>query len=190
MVESEKIDWARVVNNIVGKMLNRYPFLGEDVIRSAAHEGAWKAFLKFDADKCKASKEKYVSLKGYFKTIDILREERWLWHKSIINKPKILNLSEGEDEFLLDDLTESKMNFDKFWFELTDGLDERDTKILYMKFVEKQTMTDIGKEMHVCNSAVQRYLYKARKQLCKLQGVSDKNVRIDSRWRHNENLSI
>ncbi len=73
---------------------------------------------------------------------------------------------------------------------MTDGLDERDTKILYMKFVEKQTMTDIGKEMHVCNSAVQRYLYKARKQLCKLQGVSDKNVRIDSRWRHNENLSI
>jgi len=99
--EETKIDWNDVIGHIVRKTLKQYPFLEEDDIRSAAHEGGWQAFLKFDPQKCKVEKVKYVLLKGYFETIDILRKEKWLSKPGDAHyKTKIYDISNASDSQL------------------------------------------------------------------------------------------
>jgi len=184
--DEEKIDWNDVIRHIAGKVLKRYPFLEEDVVRSATHEGGWQAFLKFDFDKCKVEKVKYVLLKGFFETVDILRKEKWLFHTGH-EKFKTYNMSsdedkdEDEDYISLSRFTAPEDNFDKVWFELTDGLEYFDENILRMRFIEKQSMKDMRETLNVCHRTLQRYIYEARKNLCRLQNISDTGIRLPSK---------
>jgi len=173
MIKNEKINWDDVINHIVGKTLNKFPFLTEDPIRSAADEGSWLAFLKFDANKCKTEKIKYVLLKGYFMTIDILRKEGFLLRSK--NAPKTYNMVDDED-FLINSFPCTHKSFSKIWFELTDGLSDFEQNIIHMRYVERLTLKEMQGVLRSHNTVIAQYIYNARKKICKLQKVSDKNI--------------
>ena len=118
--------------------------------------------------------------KGYFNTIDILRKDKWLLRKHHFSYGiKTYNEDDsnlGHDRY---DFSPSKnyINFDKTWFELTDGLDSFHTRILYMRYVEKRTVPEIMGIMKISKHAVNKIIYEARKMLCELHRISSENLK-------------
>ena len=179
MKDVEKIDWNDVIDYNTVSMLVKFTFLSEeDDIRSAASEGAWQAFLVFDSSKSK-NIDKHVKINGYYKTIDILRREKLLTKPTYLNyRIKTYNQS---DEFVLDYSfigAKNYKNFDKMWFELTDGLGDIYIKALYMRYVEKRTIEEMEEMLKIHRSLVRKRIFYARKKICRLQSVSDKNIEM------------
>jgi DNA-directed RNA polymerase specialized sigma subunit len=189
-----EIDWIGIINYIASSMSDRYRFLSEDDVRSAANEGCLLAARGFDPNKGQ-NITKHIKIKGYFKTIDILRREKWL------NRPgkthyEIKTYNEFHERELVDGLkttvehinldetciqSKSYENFDNFWFELTDGLGAFYTKVLYLRYIENRTIFEMMEIMETTNKYIKQYIYDARKRLCRLHGLSEDELQLTTR---------
>jgi len=179
MKDKCKIDWDNIIDHITVKMLNKFPYLPELDVRSAANEGVWQAFLKFDSTQSK-NKISYIKIKGYFTAIDLLRRERWLSRPGS-DHHGIKTYNEKDGDTVLDyNLIPIKnySNFNMLWFELTDGLSPLYTKVLYMRYIEKRTIEEMEKILKFHRRLIRQHIFNARKKLCSLQNVNDINIEM------------
>lgn len=158
-------------------MIGHFKFkLLEDDVRSAAHEGVWMAFSNFNSAKGKDI-NRHIKCKGFYKTIDILRKEKLLTKEHYIRR-RIRTHNEHEEIDLGCNCITAKnyVNFDKTWFELTDGLNDFHTKVLYMRYIEKRTINEMMEIMKISKHAVNQAIYEARKKLCELHKISSEDL--------------
>lgn len=122
-------------------------------------------------------KIKHIKTKGYWNTIDLLRKEKLLTKKHYIRR-RIKTYNESEEIDLECNFLNPKnyINFSKTWFELTYGLGEFYTKVLYLRYVEKRTIPEMMEIMKISNHAVSQVICEARKKICKLQEISSENL--------------
>jgi len=193
MQDEIQIDWYDTVDYITKSIIAKTPLPpNEDDIRSAAFEGAWKAFLKFDPKKSKDI-HKHTRIKGYHNTIDILRKEKLMFRTDWGHTGRLVynfsdidiisSLTNSDEKSFIENDKNAKHynrnsfeNFDKFWFELTDGLESDYLEVLYLRYVEKRTFTEMIKKMKSSHKNIERLIFDARKRMCELHGVSDENI--------------